>query len=347
MRNFTLTIIAGLCLATNAFAAPAIELEIATDTGVQITAPRDWLQLLKTAGIENIRIRGAGPGDTPAVENLGTAERPRYHVVGVLTAREQLLLPGGAFGRGDVRKLRDYFDRLAADGEQRLTAPTSLFGLTDNELRAVLEELTPPIDFSTKGMTSQVIVDRLQASLKTRFAVDGSVNQILRPAGPAADDLNGLARGTGLAILLRTHGLVLRPEKQRGQPVVYRIASQIADGRAGKLNDFTRTSWPIGWETEKSPGEIAPSLFEQLNVEIANFTLEETLGAIGPRLKLPYFLDHHALAAMKLDPKTTQVRVDKGRMSYKRLLDRVAAQARMGCDVRVDEAGAVFVWIGR
>jgi hypothetical protein len=139
----------------------------------------------------------------------------------------------------------------------------------------------------------------------------------------------------------------VKPEKQRGQPVVLRIAAEAADGRAGKLSDFARKSWPIGWESEKAPVEIAPALFEHLNVEIANFTFEETLAAIGPRLKTPYFLDHHALASNKIDPKAVQIRVEKGRMSYKRLLDRVAAQARLGCEVRVDEAGAVFVWIGR
>jgi hypothetical protein len=113
------------------------------------------------------------------------------------------------------------------------------------------------------------------------------------------------------------------------------------------LSDFSRTTWPIGWETGKAPGEIAPSLFEQLNVEIANFTFEETMGAIGPRLKLPYFVDRAALAENKIDPKSVSIRVDKGRMSYKLLLDRVVAQARLGCEVRVDEAGTVFLWIGR
>ena len=52
---------------------------------------------------------------------------------------------------------------------------------------------------------------------------------------------------------------------------------------AGKINDIHQRNWPIGWETEKATGAIAPSLFEKLNAEIDGYTLEESLAAIGPR----------------------------------------------------------------
>jgi hypothetical protein len=339
--------------ASVAAAAPVIELEIAAESGLQITAPQQWLQLLTSIGLENVRIRGLQASDEPAVENRGTAERPRYHVVAILTAREQLQVPGGAFGRSDGKRLKDYFDRLSADGAERLTAHRTLFGLTEAELRSVLADLSQPIDFATKGESPRAIADRLQAKFKQRLAFDATAEATLPMAKPVADELTGLSAGTGLAIMLRSYGLVLRPQKLRGQPIVYRIAAQSVasaqgdDPRPGKLNDFARTTWPIGWETEKSPGESAPSLFEQLNVEIAGFTLEETLAAIGPRLKIPYFVDHAALTARKIDPKAVQITVEKIRISYKRLLDRVLGQARLGCDLRVDEAGLVFLWIGR
>ena len=76
--------------ATAASAAPPIELELATEPGVQITAPHEWLQLLADLGMENVRIRAAQAGDQPKISNLGTDDRPRYHVLGVLTAREEL-----------------------------------------------------------------------------------------------------------------------------------------------------------------------------------------------------------------------------------------------------------------
>ena len=357
MRNHPLCLMVLLTVVEASQAAPTIELEIATESGLQITAPQEWMQLLTRFGIENIRIRVAQPGDTPAVENRGTPERPRYHVVGLLTSREQLRLPGGSFSRSDLKRLKDYFDRLSADGDERLTAPQTLFGLTEPELTAVLADLSQPINLATKGQPPWTVIVRIQSTFKLRVAIEAAAEQLLRAANPAADELTGISAGTGLAILLRSYGLVLRPEKLRGEPVKYRIAiasvvrqtsaQTNSDTRPGKLNDFTRTIWPIGWETEKAPGETAPSLFEQLNAEIAGFTLEETLAAIGPRLKVPYYVDHAALVANKIDPKAAQIKIEKTRISYKRLLDRVLAQARLGCDLRVDEAGTLFLWIGR
>ena len=118
-HNSTVTSLIWLTLrATVAHAAPPIELELATERGVQITAPQQWLQLLAGIGIKQVQIRGLRPGDAPRVENTGTAERPAYHVVGVLTSRDQLQLPGGTFTMADRAKLKDFFARLSADGAE-------------------------------------------------------------------------------------------------------------------------------------------------------------------------------------------------------------------------------------
>jgi hypothetical protein len=349
-------------------AAPVIELEIATERGLQITAPQEWLQLLTGIGIQNVRIRGVEPSDAPAVTNRGSTQQPRYHVVGILSAREQLRLPGGTFGRGDSKRLKDYFDRLAADGGERLTAPHTLFGLTEQELAAVLTDLTQPVGFETKGQAPRAVLDQLQAKLKLRFAVDLAAERILQTAQPIADELKVLSAGTGMAIMLRSQGLALYPEKPRGQAVHYRVsflvgaaaslisanqratnspvgAALAGEHGAGKLNDLVRKTWPVGWETERAPGQAAPTLFEQLNAEIDGFSLAETLAAIGPRLKVPYYLDHAALAEQQVDPSAVQIKIPRQRIPYKRLLDSVLAQARLGCELRVDEAGTVFLWI--
>ncbi|HEY7687038.1 MAG TPA: hypothetical protein VH835_00010, partial [Dongiaceae bacterium] len=263
-----------MLIASSAHAAPSIELEIATERGLQITAPREWLQLLTRIGLDNVRIRAAQAGELPKVTNRGTDERPSYHVVGVLTAGEQLRLPGGTFGRGDMTRLKDYFDRLAADGNERLTAPRGHFGLTEKELTAVLADLSQPIDFETKGQQARAVVERLAAKFALKLAIDAAADRAIDESKPVADELKGIAAGTGLALALRASGLVLRPEKTRGQPIAYRIAASDAGGaaapgpgrraasaaRAGKISDLEMKDWPLGWETEKAPGEIAPSL---------------------------------------------------------------------------------------
>jgi hypothetical protein len=298
-----------------------------------------------------VRIRAAQTGDSPAITNLGTPQAPRYRVVGILTSGEQLRLPGGSFGRGDTKRLKDYFDRLSADGDERLTAPQTHFGLTDKELSAVLADLSQPIDFETKGQPPRAVIDRWQAKCKQQFAVDTAVEQMLSNTKPQVDELKGVSAGTGLAIMLRSYGLALAPEKKRGQPIVYRVTAGGIDGpladRPGTIKDAGRKTWPIGWETEKAPGYVAPSLFEKINAEIDGFTLTESLAAIAPRLKMPLYLDHAKLAALKINPGAVKIKVERSQVSYYRLLERVLAQAQLGFRLRADEAGNLFLWVSQ
>lgn len=330
-------------------AAPPIELEIVTERGVQITAPHEWLQLLAAIGIEHVRIRGGQPGDEPKIVNGGNLKTGAYHVVGVLTARDQLRLPGGTFSRSDRTKLKDYLARLGADGADAVTAPRVRFGLTEKELNAVLADLAQSIDFETKGLLVRTVIDRLQSKRAFKFAIDAETDQLIRTATPVIDELKGVATGTSLAIMLRNCDVALWPEKQLGQPIVYRMVPASADtvsrSTLGKMSATDVPYWPIGWQPEKSPGETAPSLMESLNAEIDGYTLEEALAAIGPRLKLPMYLDHAVLKAHHINPAKIHVKLARTRTSYKRVIDRILAQARLGSEIRVDESGMPFLWI--
>ncbi len=339
-------------------AAPRVELELATERGVQITAPQQWLQLLASIGIENVRIRGATKGDVPAATNRGTTQAPSYHVVGILTADNRLRLAGGTFGQGDRERIKDYFDRLAADGAESMTAVRGMFGLTEAEIHAVFDDLSPPVAFDTKGLALRDVLDRFREQFRIGLKVDAGAESIVQNAPAVADNVRGISAGTGLAILLRSTGLVLRPDKPRGQAIELRVLLNpaVAQGdaktalsyqRAGKTDDSTLQFWPVGWEPHETPNRSAPSLFELLNAEIDGFTLTETLAAIGPRLKVPILLDHAALAANGVDPEKVQVRIPKTRTSYSRVISRAASQARLGSSLRIDEAGHPFLWITR
>lgn len=337
VTNLLLAFALALDFSATAEAASPIELELATESGLQITAPREWLQLMASLGIENVRIRGASSADTPVADNRGTIDSPRFHVVGILTADGELRLPGGRFRASDRRNLADYFARLTADGPESLTAPRGRFGLTEKEFAATHADLAQPVDFTTKGQSLRAVLDRLQAKFSLQIAPDATANQIIRRATPVADEIRGLTAGTGLAIVLRNYGLALSPKKSRGKPVSLRVMP------IESVDD----SWPIGWEPKSSPRETAPALFEFLNVEIEGYTLAEAIDAIAPRIKLPLYWDHSALAKDNIDPTRVQVHLPRSRTYYKRILDRTLAQAHLNGTVRVDEAGTAFLWITR
>lgn len=332
-------------------AAPPVELEIVTDRGVQITAPQEWLQLLAGIGIDNVRVRGGQGGDEIKIRNRGTARAPSYHVVGILNSQNQLRLPGGTFSKSDRVRLKDYFARLSADGADAVSAPHLRFGLTEKELNAVLSDLSQPIDFETKGMTPRAFIDRLQTKLALKPSIDSDASEAMRAEMPAVEELHGVAAGTALAIVLRNNAMVMRPEKKRGQPVVYRIVAAgpdvIRQRTLGRMTGDDMQYWPIGWESDQTPGELAPSLFQSRNAEIDGYSLEEALGAIGPLLKTPMFLDRAALKLYQIDPAKLQVKLAPTKTTYKRVIDRLISQAHLGSQVRVDEAGMPFLWITR
>jgi hypothetical protein len=340
-----------LSSAATAHAAPSIELELATESGLQITAPQQWLQLLAGIGIKDVRIRSAQRSDQPRVTKAGTADRPVFRVVGIITARDQLRLPGRNFTRNDRARLKDYFDQLAADGEESVTAPRGIFGLTEAEIKSTFVDLTQPVDFESVGLNSRTAFEKLRRKLSLKVIIDGDASATLETAGPVRDEFKRLATGTTLAMLLQNNSLAFQPEKRRGEPVALYVVpldrSEPSYRSAGKMNDANMKLWPVGWEPPETPGRTAPSLFEVLNAEIEGYTLEETLAAIGPRVKIPFYLDRRALAANDIDPSKIQVHVPRSRTSYKRVIDRALSQARLGSQVRIDEAGRPFLWISR
>jgi hypothetical protein len=340
-----------LALAAVASAAPPIELELVTEQGLQITAPQQWLQLLAGIGVEHVQIRGARKGDEPKITNRGTAQAASYQVVGVLTSRDQLRLPGGTFTKADRTRLKDYFAQLGADGADAVAAPRVGFGLTEKELTAVLADLAQPIDFETKALTPGAFLDRLQTKLAIKPSLDADAEQAMRTAPPTIDELTGVSSGTALALTLRNSGLVMRPEKKRGQPVAYRVivaGPDVIRGRTlGKMSAPDLQYWPIGWEPQKSPGEMAPSLFQSRGAEIDGYSLEEALAAIRPLIKIPMFFDRAALKTHKIEPAKIQVKLARTKTTYKRVIDRILAQARLASEIRIDEAGVPFLWITR
>ena len=239
--------------------------------------------------------------------------------------------PAARFRAAIARKLKDYFDRLGADGAESLTAPRGRFGLTEKELTAVLADLAQPIDFETKGQPPRAVLDRLQAKLATEVRDRcRRRRERLRKAAPVADELKGFSAGTALAIMLRSCWPRDCGRKSRAAsrwPIASpsRAPAAIGQSTLGKT-DATRNSavWPIGWEPDKSPGAVAPSLFESLNAEIDGYTLEEALAAIAPPLKVPMYFDHAALAAHTDRPGEDSSRSSPAtRTSYKRVIDRI------------------------
>jgi hypothetical protein len=255
--------------------------------------------------------------------------------MGLLTAKNTLVVPGGEFRMSDKAGIAAWLAKLREGGERRLHEREGAFGLTPTQLVAVHEALSQSVTFSTKGERSFDVLKRVAGGLSLPFLSDPMTRQVLMGDDPVADELQGLSAGTVMVAVLRPLGLVLVPQKKSDGS----ITLWITDVRS------TRESWPVGWPPEETPLEAAPTLFNYLNVEIEDTPLTEALGAVGGRVKMPMLFDHNSLARHRIDPAQVKVSIPAGRVYYKSIIDRMLNQAQLKSELRVDEAGNPFLWI--
>ena len=316
-------------------AAPRVELELITEPGIPLTGSHEWLASLRDLNLAGVRIRSAQSGEKEEIRQRGSEDSPLYQVIGVLTTKNTLRVPGAEFRLGDKAGLKQWLAKLQERGREGLTEATGAFGLTARQLVAVNEALSVAVAFETKGQKSSDVLRRIAGTLKFGFSSDEAARHLMAGDDVVADELQGLSAGTAIAAVLRPLGLVLVPQRQ--VPGEMKLA--VMEVRKASV------SWPVGWPSERPPRETLPELFSFLNVEIEDRPLPEALEAIGGRLKAPLLIDHNSLARQRIDLTKVKVTLPAVRTYYQRILDRVLYQAKLKFDLRVDEAKKPFLWV--
>ncbi len=335
-RFALLSLLVVICLAgrepSATAAEPRVDLEVALEPGGVPTEARAWTEMLSAAGFSSVRIR-SGKDDAPAIEMRGTAQTPAYHVLGILTNANQLILPRGQFLVSDRAKIEKWLKKLRDDGEDGINIKPAAFGLLPKQLVAVHEALAVPVESATLGKPARDVAKQIADRLTYKFIADGAAQRALTSGEVVADELSGLSSGTVLAAVLRPLGLVMFPEKTGGD-----IKLRIAPLASAKEH------WPIGWPPPGNPSETLPELFKYLKVEINDTPLSEAMTAIAGRVKAPLLLDHNAMARDRVDV-TQKVNHPATTVFYARALDRLLFQAKLKYELRVDEANKPFFWV--
>ncbi|HUG66782.1 MAG TPA: hypothetical protein VMM76_03455 [Pirellulaceae bacterium] len=324
-----------LGLTTSAVAAPPVSFELVTDSGFSMTGAQKWVDVLKDLDQSGLRIRSGSPGDKTEVINRGTEASPSYHVIGILLANNQLVLPNGRFSLSDRAGIAKWIEKLQEGGVDGLTATKAAFGLTADELVEFDKRLATPINFDTQGVRAGDVARKIVQSLAMESSVTAAARRAFAQNELVLDELNGLSAGTTLAATLRPLGLVLSPEKPRGGKVRM-VISEVRE---------VEESWPIGWPPDATPRQAAPKLYEYLTVEIKETALSEAIHAIQGLVKTPFLFDHNGMVREQIDVTAVKVSFPKKRVQYLRVLEQVLFQAQLKSEVRLDEAGQPFLWI--
>jgi hypothetical protein len=322
-----------LTLSTYQATAAVVDLEVAMETVLPITRIKAWASFLQKAGFTNVQLRSAKLTDMPTVKTLGSEESPTYVVTGIL-AGETLHLPGGTFKYGQIDEAKLWIKRLQGDGAAALTTQKGAYGLSRDQIVEVFDQLTLKVKTETTGKTTKVVIRSISRIWNLPVSVDPAARMQLFSEAPFNDELQGVTSGTAMAIVLKSAGLIMLPNKPIGSDVRIRITKPVKD----------LAFWPVGWKSSQNLGKTAPDLFNELSVEIKNTEISKTVIAIRQRLQTPVFFDYASIAkrGISLDKK---VNVPAGKIFYKKILDIALSQAGLHSKVMVDEANQPFVWI--
>lgn len=333
-RLISLGAVAFACLGGSvATAALPIDIEVAMESGLPITAPQEWAKLLGKLDLNRVRLRSVRADDEPTMEVNESVVGLRIKLVAILTRRNELVLPKRKFRAHNLSALKTYFEQLAAEGTE-VDADRGRFDLTEKQFMTVHADFSKTVEFSTKDLTAAEVLQRLAAKFK--LPVVSTIAAKSRLDGdPLGVELRDMATGTALAIALRRGGLALKPEKPTGGSLQLRVL----------LYNPQIETWPVGWKSEAIKPKLAPKMFESLTIEIANFTLTEALTAIIPRLGVPLILDQWILDQLEIDPDKVEVKYPRRKVYLKRAVDKILSQARLVGELRVDEQGNVFYWV--
>jgi len=314
-------------------AAGRVELTLATEPDAPLGAQQTWVRALGQAGVRNVRIRQQRGGDQVGIETTGAAESPIHVVTGLINGRGEILLPGARFREGEAGRVAQWLDDLARRGPPDSREKTGAFGLPRSQLDAVRKALTPPVGFSTQKETRGDIIRKMREQLGLPLEIDAAILAAL-DKDVLGEELQGMSRGAALAHVLRGAGFGLIPRTSARGPVLV-----VGEPLRGE------TPWPIGWPPETTGAKAAPSLFEFHEINVDNVSVSKILEAIGARTTIPILIDPLALARHRIDPTQVLVTLPRGQTTYMQVLRKAAFQARLKCDVLVDEAGNPLLWI--
>jgi hypothetical protein len=315
-------------------AAGRVNLEIFTDQRAPITSQQQWLRQLAAAGIGNVRIRAGEPTDKVGVDVQGTEADPVYVVTGMITSGNELLLPGARFRPSDAPRIARWLNNLAAKGVRDKEEPRGPFGLTAKQFETIQKDLAQPVGFATKGISRGQAVEKIAGQLGAPLRIEPGALEA-DSEDKLSEELSGVACGTALACVLRPAGLGLVPGVDRRGAAEYAVLPAKRDMEI----------WPAGWPPEKPLPLVIPAMYESLNANIQDVPVSTALDALSKRLKVPFLLDHNAMARHGIDPGKKKVNSPQSRITYNQLLRKILSQAGLKSEVRVDEAGKPLVWI--
>lgn len=360
-----LTVAACLCPPAEAFQRGAakpkydIRLEIFCDGKLAPMAAQQWGEALnkRDANFQGVQIRGSGSQEELDVVNLGGKS---WTARGMLDRNDKVQLPGGrTFTVGQTRQMYPYLEELidaqlarqevekvAAQAGMPVPAERLPFGLNALAYEDMFAALEKPVGFQTLNMRRTAFLSRVLKALGHRVELDAECRKTLA-AVPAPDEeedliteeLSTLSRGTALTYALRYVGMCLVPGVETDKPDA-KLVFRVVPAKNNPPEIF-----PVGHDLQTPLVESFPVMLDVFVANVNGAAVSDVLAAVSGRIAAPILYDYNNMARFGIETSQVTVKFKPKRVSYNELLDAILDQADLQKEVRVDEAGNVFLWV--
>ena len=139
----------------------------------------------------------------------------------------------------------------------------------------------------------------------------------------------GMAQGSGLAIVLRHFGFGYWPARTPGGSIEL-VIEPIQKGR--KL-------WPLGWELQESPGVVSPKFHKITEVSLDQAPLLDVAQAISAQTETPVVFDTWNIRKVGIELSGTKISHPPKKRNWSLILTAALSQHKMTHRLMVDEAG--------
>jgi len=299
---------------------------------------QEWGRVFQELGY-SVKFREPRAGEAARIEDLDREDFLATRVVAAMAADGSIRIGKQKFDIEGTKLLTQALDEIQRHGAKGPPDSSPTWGLTDEQFKEVTQLLGVPVENSVELQSSILAVESVGLPTNMRMKFTAAARQQAleqRPeSAPDTIELQGFTKGSAIAIVLAQYGLGFRPRY---------VAPGQYDMEIDRGNE-SNNLWPIGWKPEQSFSEILPTYLRAIPLDVEDVELSALVGAISEKIGVAHFSSAYALTAKGLDINTLKYTRKDDRISPARLLTAVGDKLELGFDVRVDEAGKMFLWV--
>jgi len=317
-----------------------VSVEILADSSGVILQLNQWRSVFQKLGV-SVRVRQNVLSEQPETRERKQGRLRLVTVRGRLDRSGKLIFADNSFSLGEGGKLKEWINELKSYGAEGSPDGKPIWGLSKSAFVALHKSLGEPVKLETADLPLETAVDTLQLpnQLPVRFSLDSrkKLRENSSPVPTGRQEVQGMSKGTALAILLKAHGFGFRPLRTPTGSI------ELVVEPLSKTTDV----WPVGWSLPDTLPRFKafPTLFKIAPIEFKDVKLSRVFDSISAKTHVPILVDHYALKQKGIDVNSIVVSSPYRKTSWGVVLRNITGSKRIKRRYRLDEQGLPFVWI--